>query len=83
MKGKTENEVAAVPTHLKKLLRLKNWLRSPLFRLPTGIIFYILSYIIEDGEHSIWQSVFNICNHIRDVMNTATELRSRKGTSGQ
>jgi len=70
----TKNEVAVVLIHLKRLLRLKNWLSSPLLRLPTEVIVHILSYIMEDGEHSIWQSVFSTCHHIRDVMNNATEL---------
>ena len=68
----TENQVTAVLIHLKKLLRLKNWLRSPLLRLPTEIIVQILSYITENGRE--WQSVFSTCYHIRDVMNNAAEL---------
>lgn len=68
----TKDEIATVLIHLKKLLRLKNWLRSPLLRLPTEIIVQILSYITENrGE---WQSVFSTCYHIRAVMNNAAEL---------
>ena len=67
----TENEVAAVLIHLKKLLRLKNWLRSPFLRLPTEIIIHILSYVMEDAEHSsVWWSVFSTCH----IMCVATEL---------
>ena len=68
----TKDEIATVLIHMKKLLRLKNWLCSPLLRLPTEIIVQILSYITENrGE---WQSVFSTCYHIRAVMNNAAEL---------
>jgi hypothetical protein len=72
---KTENEVEAVLIHLKKLLRLKNRLRSPLLRLPIEIIVHILSHTMEDAEHSsVWWSVLSICHHIRNITCTATEL---------
>jgi hypothetical protein len=72
---RTENEVAVVLVHLKKLLRLENWLRSPLLRLPTETIAHILSYIMEDAEHpSIWRPIFNTCYRIHNIMSTTTGL---------
>ena len=72
---KTENEVATVLIHLKKLLRIKNRLRSPLLRLPTETIIHILSYIMENMEYrSVWQPILNTCHHIYSIMRTATEL---------
>ena len=72
---RTESEVAAVLVHLKKLLRLKNRLLSPLLRLPTEIIVHILSYLMEDVEYSsVRRSVFSTCHHIRNIMCTAPEL---------
>ena len=72
---KTENEVAAVLVHLKKLLRLKNRLHSPLLRLPTETIVHILSYIMEDADYSsIWWPIFSTCHHIYDIMCATTEL---------
>lgn len=72
---KAENEVAAVLFHLRKLLRLKNRLRSPLLWLPTETIIHILSYIMKDMEYSsVWRSIFSTCHHIHWIMRTATEL---------
>ena len=71
----TESEVATVLLHQKKLLRLKNWLRSPLLRLPRETIVHILSYIMEHVEQSaVWQPIFSTCHHIHSIMRTAPEL---------
>ena len=48
---KTESEVTTVQIHKTELLRLKNWLRSFLLRLPTEIIVHIPSHIMEDAEY--------------------------------
>ena len=70
-----ENEVATVLVHMKKLLRIKNQLCSPLLRLPTEAIIHILSYIMEAVERShVWQPIFSTCHHIHRIMRTATEL---------
>jgi len=72
---RTENEVAATLVHLKKLLHLKNWLRSPLLRLPTETIVHIISYIMEDAERpSVWRPIFSTCYRIHNIMSTTTEL---------
>ena len=72
---KTENEVAAVLVHLTKLLRLKNWLCSPLLRLPAETIAHILSYIMEYVDcPSVWRPIFSTCHRIYSIMCTATEL---------
>ena len=72
---KTENEVATVLIHLRNLLRFKNWLRSPLLRLPTEIIVRILSFVMEDMGHSlVWRSIFVSCHRIHWIMSTVTEL---------
>ena len=73
---KTDNAVAAALVDMKKLLRLRNWLHSPLLRLPTEVIVHILSYIMEypGCSSSIWRPIFSTCHHIRVVMHTATEL---------
>jgi len=71
----TENEVAGMLVHLKKLRYLKNWLRSPLLRLPTETVVHILSYIMEDAEHpSVWRPIFSTCYRIHNIMSTTTEL---------
>jgi len=72
---KTENEVATVLTHLTGLLRFKNWLRSPLLRLPTEVIVHILSFIMQNmGRSRVWGSIFGSCHRIHRIMSTATQL---------
>jgi len=70
-----ENEVTAVLIHLKKLLRIKNQLRSPLLQLPAETIIHLLSYVMEDVERArVWQPIFSTCHRIHRIMRTATEL---------
>jgi len=70
-----ENEVTAVLIHLKKLLRIKNQLCSPLLRLPTETIVRILSYIVEAVERPrIWQPILSTYHQIHTTMCTAEEL---------
>jgi len=70
-----ENKVARVLLHQKKLLRLKNWLRSPLLRLPQEIIIHILSYVMDFVEHSfVWEPILSTCHHIYTILCAATEL---------
>ena len=72
---KTEDQVSTVLVHKTQLLRLKNWLCSPLLRLPTETIVHILSYIMEAVEHpSVWRPVFSTCYRIHTIMCTTTEL---------
>ena len=72
---KSESEVAAVLTHLTKLLRLKNRLRSALLQLPTEIIVRILSFVMEDVENiRVWWPILRTCHRIYRIMSTATEL---------
>ena len=72
---KAENEVAAALFHKTALLRFKNWLRSPLLRLPAEILTNILSYIMEDMEHPhVWRPTFSTCHRIHTIMCTTTEL---------
>ena len=71
----SETEIAAVLLHQKKLLRLRNWLCSPLLRLPKETIIHILSYIMDNQEHStVWKPIINTCHHIYSIMRSATEL---------
>jgi len=71
----TEDAVAAVLLHLKKLLRIKNRLCSPLLRLPTETIIHILSYVMGEMEYSfVWGPIFSTCHHIHNIMLAATEL---------
>jgi len=73
--GKTENEVASVLFHLRKLLRIKNQLCSPLLQLPTETIVHILSYIMEHLEiYAVWWPIFTTCHRIFNIMCTTTEL---------
>jgi hypothetical protein len=66
---KTENEAAAMLIRLKKLLRVRNSLRSPLLRLPTEIILHILSYLMEDMRHSfVWRPILGTCYSIGTIM---------------
>jgi len=70
-----EAEVATVLIHLKRLLRIKNQLCSPLLQLPTETIVHILSYIMEAVEQPcVWQPIFSTCHDIHRIMCTATEL---------
>ena len=70
-----ENEVATVLIHQKKLLRVRNRLRSPLLRLPTEAIIRILSYIMGALEKPrVWQAIFSTCHRVYRIMRTATEL---------
>ena len=72
---KIENEVAAVLIHKTELLRFKNWLRSPLLRLPAEIVTHILSDIMEDIDHPYdWRQVFTTCHRIHTIMCTSSEL---------
>ena len=71
----TEGEVATVIFHLKKLLRLRNRLCSPLLRLPVETTVRILSYTMKTMEYSsTWRPIFCTCHQIRNIMRTATEL---------
>ena len=72
---KSENEVTVALLHKTELLRFKNWLRSPLLRLPVETITHILSYIMEDMEHPhVWRPTFSTCSRIHTIMCTTTEL---------
>jgi len=72
---RTEDALATVLLHLKKLLRTKNRLCSPLLRLPTETIIRILSYVMEEIENfCVWQPIFSTCHHIHNIMCAATEL---------
>ena len=72
---RAEKEVAPVLIHLKKLLRIKNRLCSPLLRLPTETIIRILSYNMEHMGYSIhWRSIISTCHHLHWIMCTTTEL---------
>ena len=72
---KTENAVAVVLIHMKKLLRLKNRLGSPLLRLPTEIVVHILSFIMQNMlDPRVWRPIFYTCHHIHRIMSTATGL---------
>lgn len=71
----SESEIAAVILHQKKLLRFKNWLSSPLLRLPKETIIHVLSFIMDHEEHSnIWKPVYISCHRIYTIMRSATEL---------
>lgn len=76
---KTGGEVAAVLLHLKKLLRVRNRLRSPLLRLPTETIVRILSFIMAGLDSyfhppNFWTSIYSTCHGIHGIMRSATEL---------
>ena len=75
---KIEREVMVELTHLRKLLRVRNRLRSPLLQLPTEIIVRILSFIMADlGSYSragVWSSIYGTCHRIHEIMCGATEL---------
>ena len=70
-----ESGVATVLTHMKRLLRIRNRLCSPLLQLPTETILHVLSFIMEAvDQFRVWQPIFDTCHHIRRIMRTATEL---------
>lgn len=70
-----EKEIATVISHQKKLLRLKNWLCSPLLRLPEETIIHIISFIVDHDEYSIvWKPVYSSCHRVYTIMRTATGL---------
>jgi hypothetical protein len=74
----TEREVMAGLTHLRKLLRVRNQLRSPLLQLPTETIVRILSFImagLDSYFHAdVWWSIYGTCHRIHGIMCSATEL---------
>lgn len=73
--GALDDEIATAALHQKILLRLKNWLCSPLLRLPEETIVHILSYLMDHEEHSTaWKPVLRTCYLIHSIMRTATEL---------
>jgi hypothetical protein len=62
-------EVIAPLVHMKKLFRIRNWLRSPLLRLPTEIIVHVLSFIMIGLDSSpphlrAWMPVLCNCHQI-------------------
>ena len=75
---KTEREVTAALSHLRKLLRIRNRLRSPLLKLPTETIIRILSLIMAGLDSyfytGFWWSIYGTCHRIHDIMCSATEL---------
>ena len=75
-KAGQEFETALV--HMKRLLRLRNFLCSPLLRLPTEIIIRILSFVMAGLDswpcRGIWESIYNTCHYILRIMRSATEL---------
>lgn len=74
----TDKELTAAVLHLKGLLQAKNWLRSPLLRLPPELIVHIISYAMEETAHSsVWRPIAGTCHHIRNLMCTSTELWRR------
>jgi len=74
----TEREVTAVLIHLKKLLRIRNRLRSPLLQLPTETIIRVLSFVMAGLDSyfytTFWKSIYGTCHRIHDIMCGATEL---------
>jgi len=75
---KTEREVMAELTHLRKLFRVRNRLRSPLLQLPTETILRILSFIMVNLDSYFytdgWRSIYRTCHRIHEIMRSATEL---------
>ena len=71
-------EVVAVLVHMKKLLRVRNRLSSPLLRLPTETIVRILSFLMDDLDHCysghVWSSIHSTCHRIHRIVCSATEL---------
>ena len=75
---KTEREVVEVLVHMKRLLRVRNRLCSPLLQLPTETIVRILSFIMAGSATYIsvhtWGSIDSTCHRIYKIMRNATEL---------
>jgi len=70
-----ENETPATPFHKIELLRVRNWLRSPLLQLPAETITQILLYIMEDTENPhAWRPIHSSCYRMNTTMNTTTDL---------
>jgi hypothetical protein len=69
----TNEALALARLHLGALLRVKNRLRSPLLRLPTEIIVYILS-LTNLGYYHDWRSILIACHRINEIMREATEI---------
>ena len=77
LRQKSEQEVTTVLTHLRRLLRIKNQLRSPLLWLPTETILRILLIVMDDWDTWFfhpWRSIYFTCHRIRKIMRGATEL---------
>jgi len=73
----TGGSTAAVLVHLRKLLRVRNRLYSPLLRLPTETILRILSLIMAELDsyfYPVWTSIYSTCHRIHKIMCGATEL---------
>jgi hypothetical protein len=75
---KTKREVVTTLVHMKRLLRVRNRLCSPLLRLPTEIIVRILAYImaglLSPFRSRDWMPIYRACHHIHRIMCSATEL---------
>lgn len=75
---KTEQEVVAALVHLRKLLRVRNRLRSPLLQLPTETIIRILSFVMAELDTyfyaDVWSSIYSTCHRVHEIMCSATEL---------
>ena len=73
-----EREVTAVLVHLKKLLRVRNQLCSPLLQLPTETIVRILSFVMTVLDFHLytdaWKPIYGTCHRIHEIMRGATEL---------
>lgn len=71
-------EVSAALVHKARLLRFRNWLCSPLLRLPTEIIVRILSFIMAELDSFMhrtpWRPIHLICHRIRRIMCDAAEV---------
>ena len=75
----TEKRTTAMLVHLRKLLRVRNRLCSPLLRLPTETILRILSFFMAELDSyyiysPIWGPICSTCHRIREIMCGATEL---------
>ena len=72
------SDPASALVHMKKLLRYRNWLCSPLLRLPTEIIVRILSFVMARLDSFLstrpWGSVYLTCHHIHRIMCNTAEL---------
>ena len=78
LRQKMEWEVVATLVHMRRLLRVRNQLRSPLLRLPTETILRILSFLMVDLDTYldiyVWRSIYTTCHRTREIMRGATEL---------